>query len=139
MGKLDGQGASAAFNLPMGIAVDASGTLWVADTFNGAVRRIAPGGMVTTLACTFGNVGSVGNLTLIQAGAAPKGIALDSRGNIYVTTLWTSNSTFYQITPQGNISQVPVFGNIDSGLSGLAIGNGNFYLCNAWGLWTVSQ
>lgn len=45
----DGDAASARFNLPSGVAVGASGTIYVADTQNRAVRLIAPDGRVTTI------------------------------------------------------------------------------------------
>jgi sugar lactone lactonase YvrE len=47
-GGADGRGSSAQFRSPMGIAIDASGNLFVADYGNG-IRRVAPDGSVTTL------------------------------------------------------------------------------------------
>ncbi|MDB5099689.1 MAG: hypothetical protein JWM80_4110 [Cyanobacteria bacterium RYN_339] len=48
-GGQDGQGAQASFEFPQGIAVDARGNVYVADAGIGAVRKIAPGGAVTSL------------------------------------------------------------------------------------------
>ncbi len=45
LGFGDGVGQQVAFNLPDGLAVDASGTVWVADTNNHRIRKISPGGM----------------------------------------------------------------------------------------------
>ena len=42
--------SDARFDTPCGVSVDASGNIHVADTGNGVVRRIEPGGVVTTLA-----------------------------------------------------------------------------------------
>ena len=49
-GKADGPGAAARFSEPRSIAVDAAGTLYVADSGNSAVRQITPDGVVTTIA-----------------------------------------------------------------------------------------
>ena len=49
-GYIDGPGASSRFDTPSGIAIDAAGTLYVADTGNDAIRRISPEGVVSTLA-----------------------------------------------------------------------------------------
>jgi DNA-binding beta-propeller fold protein YncE len=49
-GVADGAASTARFNWPMGLATDAGGNLYVADTANGRVRKIAPGGTVSTLA-----------------------------------------------------------------------------------------
>jgi sugar lactone lactonase YvrE len=46
---VDGSGAAARFNNPEGIAVDARGNLYVADTGNRAVRKITPTGVVSTV------------------------------------------------------------------------------------------
>lgn len=49
-GNLDGAGAAARFNQPTGIAIDSAGNLYVADRGNCAIRKITPGGNVSTLA-----------------------------------------------------------------------------------------
>lgn len=49
-GYVDGQGASAEFNGPIGVAVDGNGNVFVADTYNDRIRKIAVSGEVTTVA-----------------------------------------------------------------------------------------
>src|SRR5437879_7163826 len=49
-GYTDGTGSAARFSSASGVAVDSSGNLYVADTYNDAIRKITPAGVVTTLA-----------------------------------------------------------------------------------------
>jgi sugar lactone lactonase YvrE len=82
-GYADGTGAAAKFNYPAGIALDASGNLYVADRYNNRIRMIASGGSVTTLAG-----GSTAGFR--DGGAAdawfnqPLGVGVDENGVVYV-------------------------------------------------------
>ena len=49
----------ARFSHPYAVAVDGSGNVYVADTYNFTVRKITPAGVVTTLAGLAGNTGSI--------------------------------------------------------------------------------
>ena len=103
-GSADGTGGAARFTGPNGVAVDSTGNVWVADFFNQTIRKITPGGVVTTLA---GLVGSTG--TNDGAGTAarfnnPNGAAVDSAGNFYVSD--ELSHTIRKVTPAGVVTTV---------------------------------
>ena len=50
VGWTNGTGSAASFNNPYGVAVDSSGNVYVADTYNNLIRKVTLGGVVTTLA-----------------------------------------------------------------------------------------
>lgn len=93
----DGAGAAAAFANPGGIAIDAVGNLYVSDTDNGLIRKITPGGVVSTLAGTQGESGSADGVGAAARFRAPAGIALDAAGNVYVAD--RGNNTIRKIVP----------------------------------------
>ena len=97
----DGTGAGASFNLPYGVAVDSSGTVYVADTDNHRIRKITPAGVVTTLAgqSTTGNTDGTGTNARFFY---PYGVAVDSTGNVYVGD--RSNNRIRRITPAGVVT-----------------------------------
>jgi len=86
-GYQDGAAASAQFNLPIGVAVDSSGNVYVADRGSNRIRKITKENDGTWTVGTTAGSGTVG----YQDGAAasaqfnfPTGVALDSSGNVYV-------------------------------------------------------
>lgn len=83
-GRSDGVGVAATFNDPYGIAVDAAGTVYVADTGNHLIRKISPEGLVSTLAGS-GTAGSVDGVGADASFNRPYGIAVDAAGVLYVT------------------------------------------------------
>jgi uncharacterized protein (TIGR03437 family) len=80
-----GQTRNARFNAPTGVAVDALGNLYVADSGNYRVRRISPDGIITTVAGNgaSGYSGDGGPATA-AALAGPYALAVDSTGNLYI-------------------------------------------------------
>jgi len=113
-GTADGTGAAAQFNFPAGLAFDASGILYVADSGNHTIRRITQAGAVTTLAGTPGTPGSANGTP--GSFDQPIGITLDSSGVIYVAD--TINCTIRAIVISNSTPVV-------STLAGLALNPGN--------------
>lgn len=101
-GSTDAVGASARFKGPRGVALDGSGTLYVADTGNHTIRRITSSGTVTTLAGKAGQPGSVDSTGSLARFNSPRGVAVDSLGNVYVAD--TGNHTIRMITQQGAVT-----------------------------------
>ena len=79
----DGPGGAALFNRPAGMALTASGDVIVADSWNHAIRRIAPDGMVTTVAGGNGKGVRDGQGEHAQF-AEPRDVAVHADGSIYV-------------------------------------------------------
>lgn len=104
-GFVDGNGGAARFRSPAGLAIDITGTLYVADKDNHAIRKIVnPSGASPTVTTVAGN--SNGDFSLAKGNATgaiavakfnePSGIAVDFSGNIYVAD--KSNHRIKKIT-----------------------------------------
>ena len=80
----NGPAASAELNYPQGVAVDASGNLYIADSYNNRIRKVS-GGVITTVAGD-GNFGYNGDgMTPASAWLnGPNGLTVDSAGNIFI-------------------------------------------------------
>ncbi len=100
-GYADGPGTAAAFLRPAGVAMDHEGNVVVADTFNCRIRRIMPGGWVTTLAGTNppGYADGTGSMARFSA---PYGVAVDNAGGIYVADY--INHRIRKVTPAGVVT-----------------------------------
>ncbi len=83
-GSVDGQGAAARFYYPSGIAVNAAGVIFVADTENRLIRAISPAGLVTTIAGAPSQQGTDDGQGPAARFLAPVDIAADAAGNLFV-------------------------------------------------------
>ena len=116
----NGTGTNARFLGPYGITVDSSGTIYVGDRYNNAIRQISPAGVVTTLAGS----NAIGNYFNAIGTAArfnnPYGVAVDSSGYVYVGDY--TNNTIRKIV--GNSTMYDIFYTMATyGLTNTYIGN----------------
>jgi sugar lactone lactonase YvrE len=99
-GFSNGTGTDAQFSLPAGVAVNASGIIYVADRDNHKIRKITPAGVVTTFAGS--TIGSQdGNGTSAKFNW-PTSLTVDPNGNVYVADY--GNHKIRKITPTGDVT-----------------------------------
>lgn len=103
----DGHRAKATFNHPYGLAMDRKGNLYVGDVVNHAIRKITPGGMVTTLAG--GRKGFSDREGYLAMFNHPYGVAVDAQNNVYVADSY--NNRIRKITPTGSVTTFAGNGN----------------------------
>ncbi|UTY59910.1 gluconolaconase [Massilia sp. erpn] len=102
-GYADGKGAEAQFNGPLSVAVDADGAVFVADTYNDRIRRIAPNGVVTTVAGN-GKPGFTDGAAASAQFDTPCGVAVDGLGNLYIAD--SLNDAIRKLGTDGLVSTI---------------------------------
>ena len=115
-GNSNGTGTSASFNGTVGLSVDASGNIYVADRENHLIRKITPAGVVSTFAGS-GSAGSANGTGTSASFRKPHDIAIDQSGNVYVAD--HDNHLIRKITSAGVVSTFA-----GSGSAGSANGTG---------------
>jgi len=106
-GFRDGAARDAQFDGPIGVAVGKDGSLWIADTYNDRIRRIAPDGTVSTVAggALPGLRDGVGSDAMFDT---PAGIAVDRRGHALVADLM--NHAIRRVSPDGVVTTLAAAG-----------------------------
>lgn len=113
VGHVDGLGFHAKLGNAGGMALDASGNLYVAESDNNVIRKITPTGVVTTFAGRYDpppaqNQWPVGGMLDGPRRAAkfqsPANLAFDAAGNLYVSD--AGNNRIRRITPAGDVQTV---------------------------------
>ncbi len=103
-GTADGQGSTARFWSPLGVAVDPVGNVYVADGAMQTIRKITPSGLVSTLAGLGNNLGYADGTGTAARFSGPAGMAVDDFGNVFVSEF--GNHTIRMITPSGTVTTV---------------------------------
>jgi hypothetical protein len=96
----NGPATSAELDSPQAVAVDSSGDLYIADTYNNVIREVSPTGTISTLAGdgTAGYTGDGGPAASAELND-PSGVAVDALGNVYIAD--TSNSVIRRVQGPG--------------------------------------
>ncbi|SEO87807.1 NHL repeat-containing protein [Mucilaginibacter gossypiicola] len=113
---IDGLGSAAFFNSPQGLTVGADGNIYVADSFNSAIRKVTTAGDVTTLSGN-GTIGYVDGPVATAQFYALQGLVTDASGNIYIADY--GNNNIRKISADGVVSTFA-----GSGDAGYADGTG---------------
>jgi sugar lactone lactonase YvrE len=100
-----GPATLAQINLPRGLAMDAAGNLFIADTSNHRVRKVSTNGTITTVAGNgfSGFSGDNGPATSASL-TFPSGLAVDPAGNLFIAD--TANQRIRKVAPNGNITTI---------------------------------
>jgi len=124
-GSADGKGRAARFNTPRGVAGAPDGSVYVSDSGNHTIRRIAPDGTVTTVAGEAGVPGSNDGPALQAHLNTPSGIDVNEKGEVFIAD--TFNHTIRMLTTDGQL--ITIAG--QPGIGGFADGDSSTALFNA--------
>jgi trimeric autotransporter adhesin len=124
-----GIATSAALNYPRGVAIDASGNIYIADTYNNRIRMVTKSTGIISIVAGAGSSGYSGDGGLATSALLynPRGVAIDASGNIYIAD--AGNNRIRMVTlSTGIISTVAGTGSSGySGDGGLATSAKSYY------------
>jgi len=142
----NGAATRANFNRPAGLATDAAGNIYIADTLSNRIRRIATDGSITTVAGNgmLGFSGDGGPATAASLAWPEGSLAIDNSGNLYIPD--TGNNRIRRVSPDGTITTFagrglagfsgdggPVTNAAFNEPAGLALDTaGNLYIVDRW-------
>ncbi len=135
-----GLATAAAIDAPRALATDAAGNVYIADAGNGRVRKVTPGGIISTVAGTT-LLNPAGNSATSTFIGTPGGMAVDASGNLFISE--PDLGYIVEVTPAGAIGKVAGNGNFTFSGDGLALNtalngptglmldpNGNLYIAD---------
>ena len=127
-GNSDGPDSLSTFGTPTGMVVDRVGNIYVSDMINNTIRKITPGGYVTTIAGRF-NSGFINGQGAAAAFNGPCGLFINEQDEIFVAD--KSNGAIRKVTTSGMVTTVYQFSNSMSDVKPNSVvqdRQGNFYL-----------
>lgn len=115
----NGPAAAAELSAPRGIAIDSSNNLYIADSGNNEVRKITPGGTISSLVSKLNN---------------PTSVAVDAQGSVYIAD--SGNNRIVEVTSTGTES---TFAKISGVLAVAVDASGNVVAADASQIWNVAS
>ena len=136
-----GPATAATLHMPFGVAINSSGNLFIADTYNGVIRKVNSAGIITTVAGGGVNPPADGGPATDAQFFYPIDVAADNAGNIYIA----AQSNIFRVSASGIVSNVagngiPGYGGDGSqataamlnGVEGVTVdASGNLYIADA--------
>ncbi|MCX6396057.1 MAG: PxKF domain-containing protein [Propionibacteriales bacterium] len=137
----EGPATSSNLDLPIGVAVDGSGNVYIADYGNNRVEQVTPGGQLSVIAGTSSQGAPTAGPATSSNLNSPAGVAVDGSGNVYIAD--QGNHRVEQVTPGGQLSVIagtgvagaPTAGpatssNLDNPTGVVVDGTGNVYIAD---------
>ncbi|MBS1854741.1 MAG: hypothetical protein JST11_05200 [Acidobacteria bacterium] len=114
----DAAGTASSLSSPRGLAVDAAGNVYIADTGHNRVRKLFPSGAITTIAgydgaCCYAGDGGLATAARLNQ---PAGLLLDAAGNLYIAD--SGNNAIRLLRPVGTTVSIGAVTNAASNLPG---------------------